>query len=850
MIAVVLRGLAQRRLRSVLTALAIVLGVAMISGTYVQTDQIKSAFTDIENTALGKIDVVVTQRTAFDSMMTGAVADFDGSVIDRVRALPGVRGVTGDLFESGTLVRNGKRIGSNYAPNIVMAEAGALFSPNRYVQGRMPRRGEVSVNSKLAADEHLRIGEMLHVATRTGIHDARLAGVFDYGDVGSIGGATMVAAPLADVQEWYRMQGRVTAVDIVADDGVPAADLAQRVRAVVPASLRVRTGRQEATATSKRWNDAIGGFLTPMLLSLAFAAVLVGAFIIFNTFSITVAQRTREFALLRAMGATRRQLLGIVTGEALVIGTGASVVGIFGGLGFAKALSALFDAMGAGIPRAGMELQTRTIVVSLCVGIGASMLASLSPALRATRVSPVLAMAGATEPSARARRWTPWVAALFGLFGAGSLAAGLFAGGPATTRLSGTAGGAVMLFVALAMSARYIVRPVASIVGRPIERFTGEPGRLARENAMRNPARTASTSAALMVGLGLVVFVAVFAAGLKQSVRGSMEDLVHANFIIVAANQEPLPSGAELNIELTSGVGSVGSILLDQIQVNGKKSKMTTDTVEGVDPKGLLGFYRPDWVHGSDATLAHLQPGQALLESSFADAHHLRMGDRFSIRLPSGRGRTVVAAGEYDDPMVLQGMMVTMTDFNRMSANHDPFLYAVNTTPGASVPAVQGALKNALADYPAAKVRTQSQYVDSIVGQFDRMVNLLYALLAMSVVISLFGLANSLILSIHERTREFGLLRAVGATDRQVRRVVRYESVITSVIGGLLGIGVGVLFAALVTAALSDLGLGFSIPVGQLVGFLVLAVIVGIVGAVAPARRGARIDVLEALRHE
>jgi putative ABC transport system permease protein len=849
MTALVLRGLAERRLRSVLTGLAVLLGVAMIAGTYVQTDQIRQAFTDIEQTANSGNALVVTARQAFRNDLSYALPPFSGDAVSRLRAVEGVARAEGQLQESGSLVLGGKRVGSNYAPGLVVSDVGAPFSPLRYRAGHRPGPGEISINRKVAEDRHLRLGQTVAVATRTGVQPVRIAGIFDYGDVASLGGATVIVAPLAAVQRWYGEPGRVTSIVASATPGTSPEALARRARAALGPGLQVRTGAQQASHDADMINDDLGRFLTPMLLALAGAALLVGAFIIFNTFSITVAQRVREFALLRSIGATRRQLLAAVTGEALIVGGVASVLGLAAGVGFAKGLGALFDAAGFGIPRAAVVIAPRTVAVSLTVGVGVTLLAALVPAIRAMRVPPVAALHGGPARSRRSR-WAPWIAALVLALGLAQLLAGLYGSGPATTRMAAMALGAVAMFVGVALSARWFVRPVASAVGLPIQRLLKEPGRLARENAMRNPGRTATTAAALMVGLGLVVFVAVFAAGLKASIGNSLDELLRADYVISAASVEPLPAGAGPAIDRTAGVATSAAVMFDRVRVNGAPVKTTTDTIEGIDADRLAQVYRFRWIRGSDRLADTLGPYDALVEEQFAKAHRLAIGKRFDIRTPSGHSTSLRVAGEYRDPQLLQGMMVAMDVFDRVSTATDPYMFLVAMEPGANPAAVQRALRASLHSFPAAEVRSAAEYRESIEGQLDQMANMLYALLAMSVLISVFGIANSLYLSVHERTREFGLLRAIGTTSTQVKRVVRYESVITAVIGGLLGIAIGLAFAWLMVQALADLGFGFAVPVAQLAAFLVVAVLAGVAGAAWPARRGARIDVLEALRYE
>jgi putative ABC transport system permease protein len=354
-----------------------------------------------------------------------------------------------------------------------------------------------------------------------------------------------------------------------------------------------------------------------------------------------------------------------------------------------------------------------------------------------------------------------------------------------------------------------------------------------------------------MVGLGLVVFVAVFAAGLKTTITGSLEELVRADIAVTATGFQPLPPNAQEAVRSVPGVDAAMGQYVDQIEVDGTHSNQLTDTLNGVEARLLRRAYRPRWLQGgNDALLDRVRGDAALVEEQFAKTHHVRVGERFRILTPSGGRATLTAVGEYRDPQILQGIIVDRPTYQRVSALNDPLAFFVTTTPGADRAQVQAQIAAALHRFPTAEVRSNQQYRDLINQQVDQIVYLLYALLAMSLVISLFGIANSLFLAVHERTREFGLLRAVGATQRQVRRIVRYESVITAVIGALLGTGVGIVFAALATAALSDLGLGFALPVGQLGLFLVLAVVVGVIGAAVPARRAAHTDVLDAMRQE
>ncbi len=494
-----------------------------------------------------------------------------------VNAMPGVRLAEGELTDSGSLVIGGEAVSTGFAPSVVASWTREPFDPFRYVDGGPPRLpGDVVIDDQLAADEGLRVGQHVGLSTRSGVQRVIISGIGVWGDGTSLGGATLVVPRLADVQRWFQRPGELSRIVVAADPGVSPERLATAIRRELPGTVTVKTGAADAAEQADAANDAIGSFLTPALLALSGAALLVGAFIIFNTFSITVAQRAREFALLRSLGASRAQVLTAVTVEALALGVAASILGLFAGLGIAALLGALFDAA-LDLPSSGLVLAGRTIALSLCVGIGVTLLAALVPARArhagAARVGAARRRAergaAAREPAhaLRRRRGEP---ARTARARAGHVRLG--------TRLCphGWTGRRCRAAVRRRRARRPLRRAALRRRDRPAVGLAfHEPGRLARENAMRNPGRTATTSAALMVGLALVVFVAVFAAGLKTSITGSLDELVRADIAVTAKGFQPLPPNAQDAVRAVQGVYASTGQYMDQIQVNGKAEPST-----------------------------------------------------------------------------------------------------------------------------------------------------------------------------------------------------------------------------------------------------------------------------------
>ena len=850
-----LRGLLSHKLRSTLTAFAIVLGTAMMAGTFVITDQIENAFSDIFGNAFKGTDVFLSKRPAFGNGNggdTAQVGPLDASLIDRVKQVPGVAQVSGQIQAAGSLVVKGDFVSAQGgAPSLVFSNQPKPFNQDTIVDGHFPAaHGEVAIPEKEANDNELHVGQQVGLTTLEGVQRVTISGIFDFGgDVSSIGGATVVSTTFNDAQEWYDRVGKTSTISVQADPGVSPKELKRRIAAAVPGSVKVQTGAEAAKEQTDEIAGGINSFFTPALLAFAGAAVLVGAFVIFNTFSITVAQRMREFAMLRTIGAMRRQVLRSVLGEALAVGVIASAIGIAAGVGFAKLLGVLFDAVGFGLPLAGVTIHPRTVIVPMAVGVIVTLLASLAPARRATRVPPIAALReGAVLPPGRLARFVPYIAGLLLLAGVAAVWLGVTGSGPTSARLLGIAGGAILSFIGLAMVSRYFIRPLSRAIGWPLDRVSRMSGRLARENTTRNPARTAVTAAALMIGIGLVVFFSVLVNGFKESFLGAIDNSVTSDLIIQSHSQSlPVPTSAASTVAAVPGVETALPLTFTQVKIgNGG-----TDEVNGIEPAKLPELYKIQWQKGgSDALLKRLHGTDTLVEEQFAKSHDLNPGSTFQITSVDGRHMTLHVIGQYKDPVLFTGFMVDLGTYSKLAADSNPQVLLVRYAAGANTAETTAAVKGALKAFPDVNVQTNDEFKSSVSDQVNQLLYLLYILLAMSVVISLFGIVNTLALSVFERTREIGMLRAIGTTRLQLRETILYESLITAIIGGLLGIAIGIVLARIVALGFEDQGIVFAVPYGQLIVSLVVAALAGVVAAAFPARRAARLNVLEALQYE
>jgi putative ABC transport system permease protein len=851
MTSVALKGLAARKLRALSTILAVLLGVALVAGTYILTDTINRSFDDIFTTALKGTDVVVSSKEIV-KQDTSEPPPFSASLLSRVERVPGVEKAQGAISEIARLTKaDGESLGNDFSFQAVASTLERPFETSTYVAGRAPSGPrEAALDQSSAERAGIGLGDTIGVVGATPLRRYRVVGLNRLGDT-STGGASFATLTLRQAQIATGNLGRFTTISVEAEPGVSPEELRDRVARAMPSTVQVETGSQSA----QRQTDDISsdlGFLKIALLVFAGIALVVGGFQIFNTFSITVAQRVREFGLLRTLGASRGQVLKAVLVEAAIIGIVGSLLGLLAGIGIAGGINSLFKSFGIDLPNTGLVFETRTVVVALVLGIGITLVSALTPALRATRVTPMAALLDAALPeSRRSGRITAVVAGLLGIGGLAMLLIGLFGNLESSGSAAGLmgAGSAAILFSASLYSPR-LVKPLASVAGWPIERLRGLTGRLARENAMRKPGRTAVTSAALMIGLALVVFVTVFAAGLNRSIASAIDTNFQGDITVQSTDGfSPIPAVIARDVARVEGVGDVGTLRFSYAKVAGQTGQQR---LSGVDPDRIDQVFNFDFTDGSPATIANLGPRQTVIDEAYAKSKDIEIGDTIRVLTPIGRRAPFEVVGAVKDRTDFLGAFVISQAAmaREFGERRDTYVFA-KVAPGANPDQVEQRIKRLIdVRYPAAEALDQEELKKSQEEQIGALVGLVYALLSLAVIVSIFGIVNTLALSIHERTRELGMLRAVGMTRRQVKQVIRYEAVITALIGALLGTALGVLFAALISRPLADEGFELAYPVGTLIVILVLAALAGVVAAIGPARRAAKLDVLDALAYE
>ncbi|HEU5035012.1 MAG TPA: FtsX-like permease family protein [Mycobacteriales bacterium] len=841
-----LKGALARRLRLALTAASIIIGVAFVSGTLVLTDTLNATFDQIFGNAQKGVSVVVRGEQAFAATLeTSGPTDertlVPDSVLHRVRSVPGVAAATGSADGYAQLVYRGKAIVNGGAPNLGTAWDGdSPTNPLHLVRGRGPTAGDEVVIDEHSADKFgISPGTAVEAVVSGRTFPVTVVGVARFGDGSSLAGATITAfAPATAQRVLLGQPGAWTTVELAAQPGISQAGLQARVRqALADQPVQVLTEQQfvkdQSDTVKKQFK-----FFTIFLLVFAFIAVFVAVFIIFNTFTVLVAQRTRELALLRALGASRRQVLRAVVLEAGLVGVFAGVAGLGLGVLVAAGLRALVTAVANGLDTVSLQVQGRTVLVALLVGVLVTVAAAVVPAVRASRVPPVAAMRDDfVLPTASLRRRNR-IGVLLLAVGAVLLGTGVAAGSALRIGL-----GALAMFRAVTTLSPLLSRPIVGGLGRVLPRVWGMPGRLARENALRNPRRTAATASALMIGIALTTTMSVMAASITTSANAAIDESVGADFIITAKNFAPVPGSVAAGAARVPGVGAVTSFRTGAMRVAG-----AVKSVQGVSSGTVAQTLR---LTAKSGTVDRIDAGKVAISETVAKQHHWHVGSRLPVTFALTGHQVLTVSGVFAKNPIAGDYMIGLATYDANFRNRLDIVVAVKAAPGANLGTVRAGLANVLAATPSLSLRDQTEFKADQKRQIDQVLVFVLALLVLSLVIAWLGIVNTLALSVFERTREIGLLRAVGMATRQVRRMVRLEAVVIAVFGALLGVVLGLGYGTALVQALHTQGIDqTSIPAGQLVGYLVVGVLAGITAAWWPARRASRLDVLQAIASE
>ena len=834
MIRATFKSLAARKLRLLLSSLSIVLGVSFVAGAFVLTDSLGKVFDNLFSTV--NAHVAVDVRGA--KVTTGDQGDvrtlLPGSLVDTVRNVDGVKEAQGQVRGIAQLVnKQGKVVGTGGAPTFGFNWYDSkLLNSGQVTQGRAPTGpDEIAINGGLADRSSYKIGDKAPVLTDSPLKTYTIVGIVTFDGKKSFAGETDVFFDTATAQQVLNVEGKFTEITVAANNGVSQTELRKRVATVLPAKTQAITGAALATEQSSDVKKGLGFFNT-FLLTFALIALFVGAFIIFNTFSMLVAQRTRELALMRALGGSRGQVNRAVILEAVIVGLLSSLIGLLAGVGVALGLKALFGVFGAQLPDAPTVVAMRTVIASFMVGTIVTVVAAIMPARRASRVSPLAALREAATPDRSLKRQTI-IGSIVLVLGAAAMTKSLRDGG---IQLLGL--GTLFAFIGIAMLSPLVSRPITAGVGRIFSRRL--PGRLGRENAVRNPRRTASTAAALMIGLALISAVTVLGSSLKSSVAATISGAVGADFVL-NTQQTGFPDAALTQAAAQPGVKDVAGVKVDPFQLNGKRAAATAF------PASALGdLVKITPVAGS----VSLKPDTLLVSDSAAKSMKLKPGDTVTVQFARSDPEKLTVGGTFKANQLIGDYLVDASKAKDFSSQRN-VAALVSVDSAKDVPAVRKELDKALASYPNITVQDQSEFVAETKSQVNTLVRIINILLGLSVIIALLGVVNTLALSVIERTRELGLLRAVGMARKQVKRMIRVESVLICSFGGLLGLVVGSIFGVALQQALKDQGVTkLAFPVLTLVIYLLCAALAGALAAALPARRASRLNVLQAIATE
>lgn len=846
MLRVALKGLWGHKFRLIATSIAVVIGVASLAGTLVFTSTMNRNFDDLFATAFENTDAFVRGEEPKVGSLQGEEAQrapLDESLLPIVSAVPGVKEATGYVEQYAQPVgKDGEPLTTGGAPTFGTNWSTESGNPFTIVDGGPPRSdNEVVIDRGTAEKGDLRVGDPITVLVSGPPVQAKVSGIAAFGTADNPGGVFYVFFTEDAAQRVLNREGKYDNITVIADEGISQEEIRDRVAAALPTNLEVLTGKEITEELQSMIKDQLG-VISIFFLVFAGIMLFVGTFIIYNTFSILVTQRTKEHALLRAIGASRRQITRAVLIEAFAVGVVAGGIGFVAGVGVAYGLKAMLSAFGADLPADGLVVPPDAIVWSFAVAVIVSMLSAWLPARRAARIPPVAAM----RDLAVDRTTKSFKRLIFGVLllavGVAAILVGLFTDVEKGYIPVGI--GALVTFLGVSALGPTFASPVSRVLGFFPARTRGVAGRLATDNARRNPRRTAATASALMIGVGLVGLMLILTSSLKASVSDVLDRTYKGDFVLTspATFQVGLPVELASDLAKLPEVGAVAGLSGLAAEVDGSTNALTV-----TDMSNLQKVLDPEVSSGS---LAAFGADGISVYKDTANEKHWSVGQQISIQFNETADKTFTVKAIHDNDMLgpyvidkaaFASDAIVLTDYWLMLARAD----------GVSAESARSAV-NAVADrFPQAKVQDQTEFKEDIANQVNQILGFFLALLALSILIAVIGIANALVLSVYERTRELGLLRAVGMTRRQLRTCVRWEAIIVALFGTILGLLVAVFFGVSLVSALETEGVTeLRVPAGSLALVTFLGAVVGVLAAIWPAWRASRLKVLEAITFE
>lgn len=846
MFGIALKSLVGHKLRMLLTVFSIVIGVSFVAGTYIFTDSMSKTFDTVFNDAYASVDLTV-RRQQDSGVVTATV---DKSLLDKLEAVDFVDIIEPEIVGSAQLFApNGDLIGGKGPPTFGFSWTNAPeLSPLRINDGdgQPPQNaGEVVIDKNTAQINGFSVGDTVKIQAETPVEEFTIVGLATFGEANTLAGATIAAFEFEEAQRILSLPNQYSQINITAIDGVSTAELKQKIDQILPEGLESVTSEQQITESLDEINEGLG-FLTTALLAFAGIAIFVGSFIIQNTFRIIVAQRSKELALLRAIGATRRQVVSLVVYEAFIVSIVASVIGIIAGVAISYALRGISNALGFGLPEGELTLQPRTIYISLAVGVFVTVLSALMPAVKASRVSPV---EGLRDSEGLTPRKSLHKRALAGFtitgVGTSALLIGLFSS--VANPIIFVGAGAAIMFIGTSIIAPLLSKPLATVLGYPIKKWYGLVGQIAQGNTKRTPRRTASTAAALMIGVSLVVLISIFASSIKATIDVVIADSLPGDITLTSKLSQSDPFGATFPASVANDVEA-----LDEVE---QVTRLKYDYVELDNETTLIIAIEPDTFNEGlnlkpnnpydDLTLDTVYINEDTLEEK-----GLSVGDDIIFNYIASEPSTLKITGSFEDAFDAPFLISAETHAANFTNDKDLFAIA-NFVDGVDPVVGKQAIDKVVAKYPIVIAQDKGELVTQARTQIDQLLGLMGALLGFAVIIAVLGITNTLTLSVAERTREIGMLRAVGMTRSQIRKMIRAEAIIIAVFGAILGVVMGIFFGWAMLKALEDLGLtAFSVPIVQIGIYLLLSALAGVIAAILPSYKASRMNILNAINYQ